>query len=135
MKASLCFRVASVLIILFASGHTLGFRQIDPRWGIDATVASMKAIRFTTQGFNRSYWDFFVGFGLFATLFLVFAAVVAWQLGNMSSPPVASMRALAWVLTLCFGLVAVVSWRYFFLAPVIFAVLIFICLLAGTLAS
>jgi hypothetical protein len=135
MKASLFFRIASVLSVLFACGHTVGFRQTDPHWGIDATVTSMKGIRFAIQGFNRSYWDFFVGFGLFVTVFLVFAAVIAWQLGSLPGPVLASMRIPAWALTLCFGAIAVLSWRYFFIAPLVFSVLIFACVLAGTLMS
>ncbi len=39
MKASLFYRIAFVLLILFAVGHTLGFCQVDPRWGPDSAVA------------------------------------------------------------------------------------------------
>ena len=133
MRASLYFRMAAILIALFAVGHTMGFRQTDPRWGLDSTIASMKTIRFVTQGFNRSYWDFFVGFGLFVSLFLILAAVVAWQMGSLPAPTLASMRVVAWALTVCFGIVTLLSWRYFFLVPVVFSLLIFISLLAGTL--
>lgn len=135
MKPSLYFRIASVLTVLFACGHTLGFRQTDPQWGVDATVTSMKSVRFLIQGFNRSYWDFFVGFGLFVAVFLVFAAVIAWQLARMSGPALGSMRVSAWALTLCFAVIAILSWRYFFIVPLAFSVVIFACLLAGTLMS
>lgn len=133
MKASLFFRIASVLIVLFAGGHTAGFLQTDPQWGVDATVASMKSVRFAVQGFHRSYYDFFVGFGLFVTVFLVCGAVIAWQLGRPAGPLPASMRVSAWALTFCFGAVAILSWRYFFMAPLVFSLLIFVCLLVGTL--
>jgi hypothetical protein len=116
MNSSWCFRAASILIALFALGHTLGFRQTDPTWGVDAIVASMKMIRFTTQGFSRSYWDFFVGFGLFVTVFLAFAALLSWQLGSMTGTALISMRTIAWALTACFGVVAFLSWRYFSLS-------------------
>jgi hypothetical protein len=33
VKPSVLYRVASVLLILFTVGHTLGFRQVDPSWG------------------------------------------------------------------------------------------------------
>jgi hypothetical protein len=36
MKASLFYRIASLLLALFAVGHTLGFRQNNPAWGADA---------------------------------------------------------------------------------------------------
>ncbi|AXC09796.1 hypothetical protein ACPOL_0419 [Acidisarcina polymorpha] len=132
MKASLLFRIAAVLIVLFAAGHTLGFRQIDPSWGIQNMLGAMKSVHFRTQGFSRTYWDFYVGFGLFVTVLLLLAAVIAWQLG-VSSAQWPTVRAIAWALTVCFGLVVILSWRYFFVAPVAFCALIFLCLLTGTL--
>jgi hypothetical protein len=33
MKASVFYRIAAVLLLLLAVGHTLGFRQSDPHWG------------------------------------------------------------------------------------------------------
>ena len=78
---SLLYRVSSGLLVLFALGHHFGFRRVDPRWGADAVVAAMRGTRFEVQGFSRTYWDFFTGFGLFVTVFLLFSAVLAWQLG------------------------------------------------------
>jgi hypothetical protein len=37
----------------------------------------MKTIHFHVGGFDRSYYHFFVGFGLFVTMLMVFAAIVA----------------------------------------------------------
>jgi hypothetical protein len=79
------YRIASVLLLLFALGHSLGFRQTDPHWGVDSVVASMRTVRFDVQGFSRTYWDFFVGAGFFVSVFLLFAAVLAWQLGGLGN--------------------------------------------------
>ena len=46
MKASRFYRIAAVLLLLFAAGHTLGFRQSDPKWGVDARLGSMRSIHF-----------------------------------------------------------------------------------------
>jgi len=59
MRVSPLYRIAAVLLMLFAIGHTLGFRRADPRWGVDAVVGSMRATRFEVQGFSRTYWDFY----------------------------------------------------------------------------
>ena len=135
MRSSLLYRIASVLILLFAIGHTLGFRNVDPRWGIDSTIASMKTIHFNAQGFQRTYWDFYAGFGFFVTLFLLLAAIMAWQLGSFSRPMVSPAQSLAWALTASFAILVFLSWRYFFIAPVIFSSVIFLCLLGATLMS
>ena len=54
MKASAFYRIAAILLLLFDIGHTLGFRQSDPKWGVDALLASMRLIHFDMQGFSRS---------------------------------------------------------------------------------
>lgn len=128
MKVSLLYRIASVLLLLFAAGHTIGFRQIDPAWGVDSLVGSMKSIHFNANGSDRTYWEFFVGFGLFVTTWLVFAAIVAWQLGSLPAETLARMRVVAWGFVICMGIVAWLSWHYFFLIPVIFSIAILLCL-------
>jgi len=82
MKASLFYRISSVVLLLFAAGHTFGFRQNNPEWGAGAVLGLMRSIHFDAQGFNRTYWDFFSAFGLFFSVFLLFAAVLAWLLGD-----------------------------------------------------
>ena len=64
MKASVFYRIAAVLLLLFAVGHTVGFRQAEPAWGVDGLVRSMRSVHFDVLGFDRTYWDFFVGAGL-----------------------------------------------------------------------
>ena len=63
MSASLLYKVSAVLLILFALGHTMGFRKVDPTWNADGVVSGMRSVSFDVQGFRRSYWDFFAGFG------------------------------------------------------------------------
>ena len=46
MKASMMYRITAVLLLLLAAGHLLGFRQSDPRWGVDALLGSMRSIHF-----------------------------------------------------------------------------------------
>lgn len=135
LKASVLYRIASILLLLFAAGHTLGFRKIDPRWGVDSLIASMRAIHFDAQGFSRSYWDFYTGFGLSVTVFLLFAAFLAWQLGGLPAKSLAGMRGIAWALALCFAVVTVLSWGYFFIVPVVFSSVVTICLVGAAWLS
>jgi hypothetical protein len=128
MKAPLLYRIASILLLLFAAGHTLGFRQTNPKWGVDSLVQSMKSIHFNANGSDRTYWDFYVGFGLFVTVLMVFAAVVAWQFAGLPAETIAAMRISTWGFVVCFGVVAYLSWHYFFIIPVVFSTAIFLCL-------
>ena len=135
MKASRFYRAAAVLLLLFAIGHTLGFRQSDPRWGVDPLLASMRSIRFDVQGFSRTYWDLFVAAGFSVGVFYLFAAVLAWQLGGLPADILERMRGTAWALVVCFAAITLVSWRYLFIVPIIFSALITICLTAGAWLS
>ncbi|HEY2627347.1 MAG TPA: hypothetical protein VGI41_11420 [Candidatus Udaeobacter sp.] len=135
MKASLLYRIASVLLILFALGHTLGFRRVDPRWKLDSIIAALRSTHFEVQGLNRTYWDFYVGFGLFVTILLLFTAILTWQLGGLSKDHLSEMRAVAWSLAACFVVVTFLSWKYFFIVPVIFSGVVAICLILAALAA
>jgi hypothetical protein len=136
MKASTLYRVAAVLLLLFAIGHTLGFRQTDPHWGVDATLASMRSVHFNVQGFNRSYWDFFLGAGFSVGVLFLFAAVLAWQLGGMPPQTLVQMRGIGWAFALTFAVITLLSSLYFFIIPIAFSAVITICLiLAAWLSS
>lgn len=135
MRTSFLYRTASILIFLFALGHTLGFRKTDPVWGVDQALSALKQITFSTQGFQRTYYEFFVGFGLFVTLLLLFSAVVAWQLGSLPTATIAQLPWLTWGLALCYAGVLFLSWRYFFLVPLLFSALVFLCVTTAAVVA
>ncbi|MFY9730341.1 MAG: hypothetical protein WB723_17925 [Candidatus Acidiferrales bacterium] len=135
MRASIFYRIAAVLLLLFAAGHTLGFRQSDPAWGVDSLLASMRSIHFDVQGFNRSYWDLFQAAGFSVGVFYLFAAILAWQLGGLPAASLALMRGTAWAFALCFAAITVVSWRFLFILPIAFSIVITLCLAAAAWLS
>jgi hypothetical protein len=135
MKAPVFYRVAAVLLLLFAVGHTLGFRQSDPAWGVDALLGSMQSIHFEVQGFNRTYWDLFVAAGFCVGVFYLFAAILAWQLGGLPVETLARMRGIAWAFALCFAAITVVSSMYLFILPIAFAGVVTACLISAAWLS
>ena len=135
MKASMFYRVAAVLLLLFAIGHTLGFRQSDPQWGVEALLGSMRSIRFDVQGFKRTYWDLFVAAGFSVGVFYLFAAILAWQLGGLPAEMLARLRGIAWAFAICFAGITVVSWAYLFILPIVFSILITVCLTSAAWMS
>src|SRR6204780_1814749 len=129
------YRIAAVLLLPFALGHTLGFRQNNPEWGAGSVIDSMRAIHFDAQGFNRSYWDFFSAFGLFFTVFLLFAAVLPWLLAALPPDTLARVRNIAWALAICFVAITALTWMYAFTTPLVFSILITLCLIAAASLS
>ncbi|HYL76307.1 MAG TPA: hypothetical protein VEU96_19000 [Bryobacteraceae bacterium] len=135
MKAPMFYRIAAVLLLLFALGHTLGFRQSDPKWGVDGLLDSMRSIHFDVQGSDRTYWDLFVAAGFSVGVFYLFAAILAWQLGGLPAATLALMRGTVWAFAICFAVITVVSWRYLFILPIAFSIVITLCLTAGAWLS
>jgi hypothetical protein len=136
MKAALLLRIAAVMAFLHGVLHTIGgvFGGAAP--GAQATaVAAMKTNQFDVTGLTRSYWDFFMGFGLFITVTFLLEAVVFWQLAAMTKTDAVRTRPI--VMAFCVGYVAyaVLAWRYFFVVPVVFEVVIALCLLGAWVLS
>jgi hypothetical protein len=135
VKASVLYRIAAVLLVIFALLHGAGFRQPDPAWGAQTVVGSMQSFHFNVQGFTRTYWDFFLAAGFTVDVFFLFAAVVAWQLGGLPATTLASMRGVAWGLVLALATVTVLSWRYLFIPPLVFAAVVTVCVAAAAWRS
>ena len=133
MKASIFYRIAAVLLLLFCAGHTSGVPWSDPKWGVD--IHSVQSTHFYVMGFSRTYWDFYVGFGIFVSVFLLFAAILAWQLGGLPPATLALMRGTAWAFALCFAGITFLSWRYFFTIPIVFSAVVTLCLTAAAWLS
>ena len=130
MKAALLLRIAAVLALLHGVLHTIGgvFGRAAPGTQ-EAAVLVMKANQFDVNGLTRSYWDFFMGYGLFITVSFLVQAVVFWQLAGLAH----AGRTRPLVMAFCVGYVAyaVLAWRYFFVGPVVFEVVIALCLLGA----
>ena len=129
MSATLLFRIASVLLILFAAGHTVGFLKFKaPTAEGRAVQESMNNVRFNVGSSNRTFAAFYNGFGLFATLYLLFSAFLAWHLGDLARSNPQAIGVLGWVFAAVQVVSLVLSWIYFLPPPVILSGLVAICL-------
>jgi hypothetical protein len=129
MRTVLFLRIASVLTFIHAALHTIGgvFGGADPGEQ-QAVVATMKAHEFLVMGVMRSYWDFHMGMGLAVSVFLTAEAVVFWQLGSLAKTDALRLRPVLTTFLIGYLGIALVSYRYFFAAPVITEILIAGCL-------
>ena len=133
MTTRILYRIAAVLILLFDLGHTAGYPWSDPSWGVD--LRAIQSSHFKVLGFSRTYWNFYVGFGLFVSVFLLLAAIFAWQLSSLPAETLRLVRTSAWALSLSFAAVTVLSWMYFFTIPIVFSGVITVCLIVATWRS
>jgi len=122
MTATLLYRISAFVLVLFAAGHTLGFMTFKaPTPEGVAVQQSMDNVRFSLGGKSLSYGDFYRGFGLFCTAYLLFNAFLAWHLGTMARNTPQAIGALGWVFFALQVIGIALSWRYFVLPPTIFS--------------
>jgi hypothetical protein len=129
MKPVLFLRIAAVLTSIHAVLHTIGgvFGEAGPG---PATIAveAMKANQFLLMGHTRSYWEFYRGMGLAVTILLTAEAVLFWLLGSLAKTEARRLRPIVGTFLVGYAAMAVNSYAYFFLAPVIVESLIAACL-------
>lgn len=130
MKPVIFIRIAAVLTFIHAVLHTIGgvFGTADPGPAAVA-VAAMKANQFLLMGNTRSYWDFYMGMGLGATISLTMESIVLWFLASLARTHAEKMRPILLTFAAGYLVFAVNSWRYFFIGPVIAEILMAACLI------
>ena len=95
MNATVLYRIACVLLILFAAGHTVGFLNFNPPTAEARAVRdSMNSVHFQVRGASFSYGGFYIGFGLYVTAYLLFSAFLAWHLGALAKNAPQAIGAL-----------------------------------------
>lgn len=129
MKASTFLRIASAIAFLFAVGHTSG-APWTPETGASgsALLASMKSLHFPVMGTDRSYWDFYIGFGFSISVYMFSLAIVLWQVANLARSEAKRVRPLMLTFFVSYVVLGVITWRYFFVIPDVLSAAICICL-------
>jgi hypothetical protein len=98
-KAKLFYRIAAILFLLFAAGHTAGFLTFRPPTADAlAVLEGMKGVRFDFGGTSVTWNGFYTGFGLFASAYLLFSMFLAWRLSYATAAEAAMARTIAWTL-------------------------------------
>lgn len=128
MRPSLLLRIASILTLLFAAGHTAGGLSFWSPAGETEVLSAMRSFRFDAGGISRTYLDFYLGFGFIIGVYLLIQAAALWQLASIAKSDALSARPLIGSFLLAPVASAVLSWRFIFVGPVVSFIVIAICL-------
>jgi hypothetical protein len=130
------FALTSALLVLFAAGHTYGFLALRPpsAQGL-AVLSSMHTVTFTLGHTAHTYWDFYLGFGLFVSAYLLLAAVVAWELPHVREASREAYVVLAFALFAAQALETLLASLYFRGPPMLLSLVLLACLVWGIIAS
>ncbi|HLK69296.1 MAG TPA: hypothetical protein VKU19_37950 [Bryobacteraceae bacterium] len=128
MKASLLYRIACVILVLFAAGHTFGFLSFRPPTPEGLAVwNSMNHVHFQISGTDYSYAGFYIAFGLTISFAQLLEAYLSWFLGRMANTAPQAIAGLAWVFFLVQVAGLVLCCLYFGAIQIVFGSLVVAC--------
>jgi hypothetical protein len=129
VKPGLMLRIAAVFTLLYCAGHTSGMPWTPSLRPQDiALIQSMKSNSYEVFGSVRTYWDSYFGFGIAISCFLAVQGVVLWFLAPFAAEGARPIRMIITAFLIAFVANSIIVWEYFFWPPLIFAVLVSVCL-------
>jgi hypothetical protein len=132
MNTKLILRITAGIAAFYGVGHSSGYPW-TPALGPDQKpiVEAMQNHSFDVSSFDRTYWDFYVGFGVLVGVALIVFAVLIWQLAGYvrSNPDV--VKPLLMTLIVLYVVNAVMGWIYFFSIPAVTSMLVVVGLMIG----
>jgi hypothetical protein len=126
MKFLAPYRIASYLLLFFAFTHTAGGLFGPHEFGEAAQTVfkAMRDVSFPAMGATRTWYDFWLGFGLVCTLFLLLSAVMAFHLGGMTPAARRPIAPICWAFFIAQVANAALSFAYFFAPPGVTATIV-----------
>jgi hypothetical protein len=129
MNPARWLRIAAALMLLFAIGHTYGFLAFRPPTAEGLAVwNAMNDTHFTVGNATFSYGNFYIGFGLFITVFEIFSTWLTWLLASALQQAPHTVRSIITAMILLQLVSLVLSLRYFAAGPAILSSATTICL-------
>lgn len=115
MTTSLWLRIAALVTLLYCAGHTMGMPW-TPATGPQETavIDAMKSVRFDALGSERTYWQFYFGFGLIISGYLAVQSAVLWLMAGLAKRDPGRFRPIIAAFFISFALNAVAAWKFFF---------------------
>jgi len=114
MRAKLPLRISSIILFLFALGHTVGFQTFRPasQQGL-VVMEAMRSVPFAFGSATVHWMDLYMGFGLAVSVTGFFSAIVAWRLSTATIAEIPLARTITWLLCATQVASIVLSMRYF----------------------
>ena len=129
MRRSTWLRIAAVVTVLCALGHTSGYPWTPAVGAAEQPILDgMRHVSFPIFGSVRTYWDFYQGFALGITVLLLVLSVLMWQLASAAKAASTHVRPATLTLFIGFLFYGVTIAKYFFILPMVLVAIIVICL-------
>jgi hypothetical protein len=131
MTTAILLRISAVISLLFAIGHSLGGIKRWSPMGENEVFKAMETVRFDTMGVNRSYLDFFLGFGWSLSVAMLLQSALLWQLASLARSNAAQVKPMIAVFALATLAGGAIAWLFIFPVPALFSAALLIVLVAA----
>jgi len=131
MTATRLYRIAAVIFVLFALGHTCGFLSLRAPDQGSAVYEAMNSVHFVVHGRSYPYGGFYRGFGLSCTVSMILLAFLSWHLGKLARSAPATIGFMGWAFFATQIANVVLSFLYFGPPQIALSVLVAIILAMG----
>lgn len=121
MRTTVWLRVSAVISLLFAVGHSLGGMQNWSPVADNPVLQSMRAVSFHVMGVDRTYLDFYKGFGYSLSVSMFLQAALLWILSNLARTHASAIRPMIAVFVAAVVLGGIIAWKYLFPVPALFS--------------
>lgn len=135
MKTTVWLRVSAVISLLFAVGHSLGGMQNWSPVAGNPVLQSMRAVHFDVMGVNRSYLDFYMGFGYSLSVSLFLQSALLWILSNVARKDATIVRPMIAAFVVAVALGGIIAWRYILPVPALFSLVLGATLIMAFIAT
>jgi hypothetical protein len=135
MNTTIWLRVSAIISLLFTAGHFMGGLQNWSPMGDNPVLQSMRTVRFDIMGVNRSYLDFYMGFGHSITVSFLLQSVLLWILGDVARTHASLVRPMIAAFVVAVAVTGVIAWRYILPVPAFFSLALCATLVVAFIAA
>ena len=129
MTTVLLLRIAAVISALFTAGHTMGGLKKWSPMGGNAVLRQMSVVHFQVMGADRTYLDFYMGFGWALSVAMVLQTVLLWQLSSLARADGAAARPMIVPFIAATVASGLISWCFLFPLPALFSLALLVPLI------
>jgi pimeloyl-ACP methyl ester carboxylesterase len=135
MSTTVWLRISAIISLVFAVGHSMGGMQNWSPIADSPVLQSMRTVHFDVMGVNRSYLDFYMGFGYSITVSLFLQSVLLWILSNLARTHASIARPMIAAFAVASALGGLIAWRYIFPVPALLSLVLCAALVVAFIAA
>jgi hypothetical protein len=98
-------------------------------------LKAMRTVRFEVFGVSRTYLDFYLGFGLSLSIFLLLQTVLLWQMAGLAGAEPQRLRPMIAGFALASLASGLLSWKFLFPVPAVFSAVLTAVLVGAFLVA